>query len=528
MYQVIIADDEKITRDSLRNIIPWNKLGIEQVITVKNGLEALALAQTFHPNILITDIRMPKMDGLKLATQIRKLFPECKIIFLTGYADKAYLKTAIRLKVNSYIEKPINQEEIQAAIRETVALCEAKLQQNRAMARLKDHLDDSAPLIRQAIALKLVNEGADIAGLTARYGEFSLPLQANDCYTVAYTVTHWEANLETLAINRYQQTLLTAIADPAGFMAGFDPAGNFVLIYHGKLVVTSSASQTILDTLVNMFEQLTEAKCRFTVGVGNVVTGPSRIPVSYRTAVSATAQQFYNSRQRIFYPATFSVGSPPPIDKVLLVNFKNNLKEDNFESAKALVRDLTGQLAICRDSDHNRIKNIYFQLMLVLFEVALERELTDPFAAKEKTYIWKEIETKTYLEELSAYVTTSIDNILSKPVDSGLRDRKTTEIIRFIQQNFANKTLSIPVISAHIYLSPTYLCAFFKKSTGKTINEFITETRITKAKELLKDVQIKLYEIATAVGFTDVNYFSTLFKRNTGCTPTEFRERYYR
>ncbi|MGD8401533.1 MAG: AraC family transcriptional regulator, partial [Bacillota bacterium] len=142
--------------------------------------------------------------------------------------------------------------------------------------------------------------------------------------------------------------------------------------------------------------------------------------------------------------------------------------------------------------------------MLILFEVALERWLIDPFDTKEKTYIWKEIEAKTYLEELSAYVTTSIANILSKLTVSGSVDRKITEIIRFIHKNFADKNLSLQAISAHIYLTPTYLCAFFKKSTGKTINEFITETRITKAKELLKDVQIKLYEVAAAVGFSDV------------------------
>ncbi|MGD8401532.1 MAG: response regulator [Bacillota bacterium] len=282
MYRVIIADDEEVTCDSLHKIIPWNRLGIEQVITVKNGLEALALAQMFRPDILITDICMPKMDGLKLATHIRKLFPKCKIIFLTGYADKAYLKTAIHLKADSYIEKPINQEEIRVAIRETVILCDAESQQNMTMARQKDNLQGSTPLIRQAIALELVNEGADIVGLTTRYGELTLPLQDGDCYTVAYIVTYWDANLETLAINRYQQMLLTAIAtgtfaDPAGFMAGFDPPGKFILIYHGKLVAASSSSQTILDTLINKLEQLTEAKCRFTVGIGDVVTGPDRI-----------------------------------------------------------------------------------------------------------------------------------------------------------------------------------------------------------------------------------------------------------
>jgi two-component system response regulator YesN len=99
--------------------------------------------------------------------------------------------------------------------------------------------------------------------------------------------------------------------------------------------------------------------------------------------------------------------------------------------------------------------------------------------------------------------------------------------MKFIRDNFANKKLSIQMIADNTYLSKTYLCSFFKKSTGKTVNEYIMEIRIEKAKELLKENRVKLYEIATNIGFNDSNYFSAIFKKYVGCTPSEFREKYY-
>ena len=536
MYQLIIADDERTTRDSLRELIPWSELGISQVGTARNGFEALEISKNLRPDILLTDIRMPKLDGLELAKQIRVQYPECKILFLTGYADKNYLKTAIHLKAAGYLEKPLNLEELKAVIRETVALCDQELQKKQALIRLKNKLNDSAPLIRQAVTLELVSGNTNLTELTDKYGHICLPFLEHSCYTVVCIVFNWNATAKPLKnnhLNHYRQALLTAlstdyIASPDQFCAGFDSFGNLVLIWRGQIAATLTDSTATLKSMLSKITLLTKNNCRCAAGVSGVANGPDQIPNSYRKALLAATLQFYSDTQPVFYQSDLSSSSAINVDKELFINFKECLQTDNFNMAQALLENITAQAQLCRDCNLNRVKNVYFHLLLAVYEVALERGLIDPFKEREETYIWKEILTKRSLEELSGYVKSSIGTIYNQLVESGAISRKVQEIIRYIRHNYADKTLSIQSISAHVYLSPTYLCAFFKKSTGKTLNEFITEIRLAKAKELLRDVRLKLYQIAAKVGFTDVNYFSTLFKRRVGCTPSEFREKYYR
>lgn len=531
MYRLMIVDDENTTRNSLQELIPWHQLGISEVVAAKNGIAALELARSKQPDILLTDIRMPKMDGLELAKTIREQFPRCQIIFLSGYADKAYLKTAIQLKAVSYIEKPLNPDEIKTVIRQTVALCEEERQRRQTFAKLQDNLNDSKPLMGQALALELVNEGLNYSELSAKYAGLDFRLNPDDCYTVIYVDIPWSPGLNAGTLHHAKQTLLETLASgsvivSANLIAGFDPTDNLILICRTKTPAYPAFRELFdfLDTSLIPFTQ----NNRYAAGVGSLTKGLEQIPLSHRNAVIAATRQFYCNSQQIFYFSDQFPGSALEIDKTLFDDFKNALRNDSFESAQSLVRKLTDQIAICRESDLNRVKNAYFHLLLAVYDVALERKLIDPFNEREEKYIWQELAEKRSLTELAEYVLAVNDMIFKQLGETGAPNRKIKEITRYIREHYADKNLSIQSISTQVYLSPTYLCAFFKKSTGKTINEYITDTRIAKAKELLQDQQMKLYEISANIGFTDVNYFSTLFKRKVGCTPSEFREKYYR
>ncbi|HYH03571.1 MAG TPA: response regulator [Bacillota bacterium] len=532
MYRLMIVDDENTTRNSLQELIPWYELGIGEVVTAKNGIIALELAQSKQPDILLTDIRMPKMDGLELAKTIREQFPQCQIIFLSGYADKAYLKTAIQLKAVSYIEKPLNPEEIKAVIQETVALCDKEQQRNQTFTKLQDNLNDSKPLLGQALILELVNDGINHSELITKYDGLDFRLNPDNYYTVIYIDIFWNSGLNAGSIHHAKQSLLDALAsgsagDPAGLIAGFDPNDNLILICRTK-TATSPAFRELFDFLNTHLTPVTQSKNGYAAGVGSINKGLEKIPQSHRNAVTASTRQFYSNSQQIFYFNDPYPGSTLEIDKTLFADFKNALRDDRFEKAQSLVRKLTDQIAASRESDLNRVKNAYFHLLLAVYDVALERKLIDPFNEREEKYIWQELTEKRSLAELAEYVLTVNDMTFKQLAETGAPNRKIQEVTRYIREHFADKNMSIQTISAQVYLSPTYLCAFFKKSTGKTLNEFITDTRIAKAKELLQDQQMKLYEISANVGFTDVNYFSTLFKRRVGCTPSEFREKYYR
>ncbi|MEN8905995.1 MAG: response regulator, partial [Clostridiales bacterium] len=123
MLSILIVEDEKHTREGLLKYIPWQKIGIDKTYDAENGLQALEIANDFCPNIILTDVRMPKMNGIELSRKIRKKFPDCKIIFLSSYTDKEYLKSAIEINAVNYIEKPVDLNEVNSILKNTVYIC---------------------------------------------------------------------------------------------------------------------------------------------------------------------------------------------------------------------------------------------------------------------------------------------------------------------------------------------------------------------------------------------------------------------
>lgn len=123
MFKLLIVDDEDITREGIVERICWNEFGIDQIEQADDGVNALRKAAEFVPDIILTDVRMPRMDGIDLSIKLRELYPDCVIIFMSGYTDTVYLKSAIRLKAVNYLEKPINLQELNQAIKTAVEMC---------------------------------------------------------------------------------------------------------------------------------------------------------------------------------------------------------------------------------------------------------------------------------------------------------------------------------------------------------------------------------------------------------------------
>lgn len=130
MYKLLIIDDEDNTREGIIESISWDKIGISQVEQADDGVNALKKTSTFAPDIILTDVRMPRMDGIELSFKLKELYPDCKIIFMSGYSDKEYLMSAIQLKAVNYIEKPINIHELEQAVRDAVEMCREDQKKN--------------------------------------------------------------------------------------------------------------------------------------------------------------------------------------------------------------------------------------------------------------------------------------------------------------------------------------------------------------------------------------------------------------
>ena len=527
MLNLIIVDDEKTTRDSLESYIPWKELGIDRVATAKNGVAALELAEKLPPDIILSDVRMPKMDGIELAINIRLLYPDCKIIFLSGYSDKEYLMSAINLKAVSYIEKPIQIDEIKAVILETVALCNEEKEKKAHSDKIVNILNENEPLILQDIALGLIKDSPDTAAITEKYEDIFKGLSEEARYTV-FSINLWwlqsvNNDIRTDCRRKLLKALNCARDLPFTVLAGFTNEANIVVITARATdeELTDIQVSKILQTLIVPYGADTFS---LSIGIGSTGSDITALQASYSSALSAAKKQFYYDTRNIFEYSELT-GSTIEIDKSIYPQFKDFLKRQDIKGAVNIVLAVNNIAAEKKDIDVNKVKNIFFNLLLVIFEVARENHYINKTPDNEKKYIWLEIDAIPTLSSLKKYVLSHLETLLDRSPEKDSVSRKLHVIMKFVHENYSQNSLTIQDIARNVFLSETYLCAFFKKATGKTLNEYITEVRIEKSKELLKDSNIKLYEVATRIGFSDANYFSTLFKKYTSCTPSEFRER---
>lgn len=529
MLKVIIADDEKTTRESLKEYIKWEAHGIDNVRTAKDGLDALDLANRDKPDILITDVRMPKMDGISLATKIRELFPDCRIIFISGYSDKEYLKSAIHLKAVSYIEKPIDLQEVESVVGQAARAYMEDDHRRIVTEQLKNNVDQSIPYIRQEIVLDMIKGITGSNALTGRFNSLSQTIADNSPFMTAGIKLNWKPGVDDKIKSNIKHRILEMFCDPQLFdqssiMAGISPEDILVLVISGQAAKNLNSSGLILSILENL-NTLSNDDLSVSIGTGPVVRDLSDLPSSYAQATKALSRQFYSGSNKI-YDYSSNMGQHFNPDKNLYSDFQSFLKKDDIEGAIAFIKNLSHSIRMAADHEIDHIKNIYFNLLILIYEAARDRNLIDPVDESEKSYIWQEIIDIQSLSECSDYIISNLSAVFSKFDNKDNVSRKEYEITKYINECFGNKDFSIQMIADKVHFSQTYLCSFFKKSTGKTLNEYITDVRIEKARKLLQDGNIKLYEVALRIGFTDSNYFSTLFKKIVGCSPSEYREKF--
>lgn len=390
MVKAIIVDDEQMTRKGLLNYVDWSSAGIEVVGEATDGLEGIELARSTNPDIAICDVRMPKMDGIKLAEHLKELLPNCKIIFLSGYSDKEYLKSAIQIKAVDYVEKPVNLKEFQELLKRTAESCrEDKKKQAYLQRGLIDHL-----IKDEVIDLDRVNDGL-------KHIRVQLPLDGK-YFCVIFTLSNYQ----------YEHCILQKISlefdkENIKYIAGIE-LGEIIVIGSAPEDGTIEAIKILCSKIVNDIKG--NNKTDMAAGIGDFVEGISNIGKAYKQAKEAVKS--INKKMKI------------PV----------------------AVFDLNKDRAIIRS------------------------------------------------------------------------------IERYIENNYKNN-IGVNSIAESVYLTPQYLCILYKKETGRTVNDYLTEVRMEAARELLKDLTLKLYEVADKVGFNDPNYFAKVFKKTFGYKPSEYRDK---
>lgn len=514
--RILIADDEELTRKGIISSVDWQALGISDIDHADDGIHALECAKRAQPDILLTDVRMPRMDGIELAKRLREQDPDCPVIFMSGYSDKEYLKAAISLKAVSYVEKPFVTTEIAEALSEAIALVEKQrrqtesnqffLQETSSKLALSltqpgacDHLDPGEEQLFSSLV-----QNPYVATLIIRADEHFF--QFSDTQLHAF-FTQIDSCLSSYHIEELHTMKHTSYV--------------ILHLYGAK----KQESRTLLDICRQIREMLrNDGISRFYIILGDTVRGFDQAYRSFNNAVLLLQSSFFAPEQSICTPYEESTSVSVSWLHQFPDQFSQTLAAKDRVAAEAICDRLLKTLRGNRNLLPNQVRDLYYRLFMALSRLMYEAKISSAPDNPEQSPL-ERITACGSFDELHALLCDAVEQYFMA-LDASAEDSSTLFLIKdYISSNYSDGNLSIKDISEHVHLSSSYLCTVFKTETGQTLNQYLTNYRIEKAKQLLLDPRNKINEIAAQVGYSDCNYFGKTFKKVVGLSPSEYREK---
>lgn len=517
--KLLIVDDEKLTRDGLLNSIDWKQLGISAVAQADDGLNGYRLALSFQPDIVLSDVRMPRMTGIEMAERLQTHNPDISIIFMSGYSDKEYLKAAIKLKAVSYVEKPIDLDEIREAVRQA---CQdvAAVKEVAGIKALSISVSSIALAARLALAPRSDAplkkwEGLDFFPFDQRHVLF---------FTILIQFYHMNS------IQGGLEGLVEPCVDQVVSAAGLKEIhavkqGNLFFFHVWGFERYSDREKDLLG--YRLEEALAHLNLRYHIVFGKTVEGMGEIYNSYNSAVIELQNSFFNreNTHRIYeHKDTYD-----PFFNLEELDMENRLKEvllhKDQKRAFELAEELLASLVSVDSVLPNQVKDLYYKLLMVIQGAYRALQIEMPDRSEYEHGLWGYVSSCESVYELQELLKEKMELFFSSAKSKTENNMTIYLIKQFIAVRYPDETLSVKDISDHVKLSSSYVCTLFKNDTGMTLNQYLTEFRIERAKRLLEDPRYKIVDISAKVGYSDGNYFGKTFKRLCGMSPSEYRER---
>ena len=515
MYRVLIVDDEKMIRMGIRKVIQWKKLGVEQVFTAASAREALQILEEQGPQIMITDIQMSEMSGLELIEEARKRQPELRVLVLTGYDSFEYARQSLRLKVQDFFLKPVDETDLSDAIEGQIRFLEHKkaeakssllVQRTRGLTeqiRLEAQMRDLVH--RRGDSRQLLERMHDYYGLDRFYGFQVVLIIPPLCMANQSS----ENNFQEMSMKNICISIVDAQAEGVTFI---DDDGALVAVYFlgEEEESVPEKSRELADILQDEFD------CKPKMVIGSVVECLDNLYISYHDArhlldtekeglqdiVQLLGEQNKNNIfQDIYTELKGMMCSNIGNTEYVLKAFRTFTKAaESYNLSRQTVRRLCFELA----------SSIYFSYLGEAGETeagkldALSKSLRS--ASREEACAV----TEMFLSQMLGSQEENVHDIVAKA--------------KYYISEHLTEELTVSNIAVSLYITPNYFSRLFKRVTKEGCNEYIVRKRIEKAKSLLDTTSFKIGEIALMVGYRDTNYFSLAFKKHTGKSPTKYRE----
>lgn len=531
--KMIIADDEYNVREGLKDVVEWDKLGIEVAATAADGPELLDLCTRLQPDIVVTDIRMPELDGLQAADYLRSSGSSVRIVIISGVQDFHYAKTALNLKADGYILKPIKVDELETVMLEVVESVRRERSREEREQRLKQQLQDNLPALRERFLAGLASgmfRGEEELESKLRF--FGLSDYAEgSVIAAALTIDDYEEAVERFSEENRQlimfsvSNILEEIAQRHRSVIVFSPHENqFVaLFFHqeGLAVRHMDILQEMLDSTS------TYLKMSLSAGVGNTVDRVVDVRYSCLEAKLALEYRFFTGNGAILPIGDFSE-SRVHIDFSRIYDQQNklihNMKLGKVEEVGVTITEIFEEIGKDCSYPISYVQSVGVEMINMasraFHEMGENAEAVFPDLPEVIIELYRQHHISDLIGRMQGIFRTVTQFFLRKNnrKNSGIINKIKAIIDRSYMEN-----VTVGRLAEEVYLSPNYISLIFRQETGTTVTEYVTRVRMEAAKELLKSPDLKVLEVAEMIGYENATYFSTVFKKYTGMHPQKYR-----
>jgi len=532
MLKVFLVEDEFVVREGIKRNVDWQANGYEFCGEAGDGELAFPMIQKLQPDIVITDIRMPFMDGLELSRLIKKDFPWMEIVILTGFEEFEYAKEAVSLGVAKYLLKPISGDELLKEIADIAEKIEDKKKEREIREKYAQEMEENVQKEKKELFQHLVTGSKSMPELLELAERLKLDLSA-----LWYNIILIKVQSTNHAPEEYSKRMIE-IDKKLRFLTDEPYIISFERNLEGKALIFKADSVEELVALQNKYITRLETElaeddryCYFG-GIGKPVNRLRELPVSFESASHAFAQRYLIKGNRILdsnvLEQKVSEEEEFDIQNIDLKELQSErvrefLKLGNKEEVVYFLDEyFKKQGANAMDSTIFRqyiVMDMYFCVAAFLEELQINRE--------EIPAIDVNLQLLQSKETAMEYVT----QIMEKAVE--LREKNASnrygsiveQVKKYIEEHYEEEELSLNLLASYVNFSPNHLSMVFSQQTGQTFIKYLTDYRMNKAKELLRGTVKRSSEISLEVGYKDPHYFSYLFKKTQGMTPTQYRGR---
>jgi len=536
MLKVLIADDEVKVCQLIRHLIDWEELGFEIIACVNDGLTAYRMIKEENPDIVITDIRMPEFDGIELIHHVKEFNPKIHFIIISGYSHFEYAHNAIKYGVLDYLLKPIKKKELM----ETLNKFLTEHQQSTLDKVEKQYLQEQ--LISDSHKMKK-NFLKDLLNLPDRFSNSITIAEINQEYRCSLVEGEFQAFIVRNCIGLYEESMpdydllmqkteakiKIVLKDTFSEMITLRVLEGIICIINQKKGEAISYDRQLkkIRSEVTSWKDLFK-RIDITIGVGRSVSQISQLAVSVEEAKSAALYSLVAGSGQIINYGTFEPSHhalSPIVGSTVRNRLLSCMEIYDMNGITLSLANIVESLKKLDRADGDFIKKVYLELVDIFLFGLKTCGLDQKYLRNNK--LIEEFYMISGMEEIFEYLSDEMTGFLREQIEEKKQENmKPIRVAKqYIADNFS-RSLTLEEVSAKIGFNASYFSTIFKKETGENFTEYLVQIRIQNAKQLLMETELAVADIAEQVGYSDIKYFSKLFKKTAGLNPKEFRKLY--